>query len=117
MSSVQLDASSYKEFLRAMGKGAGMFFRGTAMFLPDLNKGLKTAARELLEENQQPTQVLDDAFVFSMHQGYQFDYFYTTDGDDPPVYHYMEGEGAPQLRWTSLSVYLRGAIAWHASLA
>jgi hypothetical protein len=31
-----------------------------------------------------------DAFVFWMHQGYQFCFFRTSDGDDPPVYYYLQ---------------------------
>ncbi len=33
----------------------------------------------------------EDAFVFFMHQGYHFNFFRTSAGDDPPIYRYLEG--------------------------
>lgn len=56
--------------------------------LPDLRE----IAEQLLQENNQPP-LPAQAFVFLMHQGYQFLYF-VADGknDDPPVYGYLEGE-------------------------
>jgi len=38
-----------------------------------------------------------DAFIFSMHQGYEFWYFRISEGDNPPVYGFHEGEADPQL--------------------
>jgi hypothetical protein len=33
----------------------------------------------------------DNTFVFWMHQGYQFAFFYLNQGENPPVYFYYEG--------------------------
>lgn len=44
-----------------------------------------------------------DAFVFSMHQGYEFNFFVICEGNDPPVYKYVEGGGPPVLVWDSFS--------------
>lgn len=79
----------YKEFLLWMGHGAGGFLAGTHCLyehLPDIQEG----AVELLEENTFPEPLPDDAFVFLMHQGYQFMFFRLSEGDDPPVYYYHE---------------------------
>jgi hypothetical protein len=46
----------------------------------------------LLHENGQPP-LPEGAIVFLMHQGYQFFYLDCgSGGDDPPVFHYHEGE-------------------------
>jgi len=47
---------------------------------------------ELLEENQFPQTLPKDAFVFLMHQGYQFSFFRLSEGENPPIYFYCEGE-------------------------
>lgn len=40
----------------------------------------------------QPASILPaDAFVFLMHQGYQFSFFALAKGDDPAVSSYLEG--------------------------
>lgn len=102
----------YKEFLRAVGKGAGKFLQGTDIFLSALT-GLKSEANALLTENSENFSLPDDAFVFSMHQGYEFTYFNTTEGDDPPVYQYVEGNGSPLLTWQSFSDFVKEAIENH----
>ncbi|MGZ3581989.1 MAG: SMI1/KNR4 family protein [Ktedonobacterales bacterium] len=83
---------AYKEFLLWMGHGAGPFLRGTDVFFQDL-PGMLEAAKDLLNENGIEDPLPDDAFIFYMHQGYQFMFFRLSDGDDPPVYFYGEGQG------------------------
>ncbi|MBR8826817.1 MAG: SMI1/KNR4 family protein [Gomphosphaeria aponina SAG 52.96 = DSM 107014] len=73
--------SAYQEFLRIMGKGAGQHLFE-----------LQPAAVELLEENDFPQVLPQDAFVFLMHQGYQFSFFRLSEGENPPTYSYCEGE-------------------------
>lgn len=80
---------AYVKFLFAMGKDAGKFMDGSSVFYNEIFD-LKDGAIELLEDNDfKPLP--DNTFVFYMHQGYQFAFFYLTDGDDPPVYYYYEG--------------------------
>ncbi|HKW23132.1 MAG TPA: hypothetical protein VJO13_17235, partial [Ktedonobacterales bacterium] len=52
---------------------------------------LTNYAHELLDENGFPEPLPEDAFAFTMHQGYTFQFFRIGDGDDPPVYWYSEG--------------------------
>lgn len=73
-----------------MGHGAGTFMLGSSFFYNDLIDNQKYA-QELLEEDHFPIPLPPDAFVFFMHQGYQFSFFRESDGDDPPVYYYLEG--------------------------
>src|SRR6266851_6487960 len=85
---------AYKEFLLWMGHGAGILLRGSDCFYQHLPP-LRTWAEELLEENNFPEPLPEDAFVFFMHQGYQFNFFRISEGDDPPVHFYGEWTKQP----------------------
>ncbi|MBE9161631.1 MULTISPECIES: SMI1/KNR4 family protein [Microcoleaceae] len=81
---------AYQEFLLSMGRSAGKFLRGSDCFLNHLPQ-LQEWAVELLNENNFPESLADDAFIFLMHQGYQFSFFRLSEGADPPIYSYCEG--------------------------
>ncbi len=103
----------YREFLLAMGRGAGRFFRGTDVFYPTVFE-LRQWAEELLEECRQPFALAGDAFVFLMHQGYELGYFHTGSGeDDPPLYRYVECDPAPVQNASSFSEMLREELEAH----
>ncbi len=74
---------------------------------------LTDEARGLLTENGLQEDLPEDAFVFYMHQGYEFGYFLIGDGEDPAVYQYVEGGGSPKLVWPSLTAYLVDMIRIH----
>ena len=83
--------AAYKAYLLIAGAEPPAAWVGsdcTVRHLP----GLKEAADELLKSDGQPP-LSQQAFVFFMHQGYQFFYF-IADGtsDDPPVFYYLERE-------------------------
>lgn len=82
--------STYLEFLLAMGKDAGQFMRGSSAFYNEIFD-LREGSIELLDENDFK-ELPDNTFVFWMHQGYQFAFFYLNEGDNPPVYYYYEGK-------------------------
>ncbi len=84
--------SVYKTFLATMGKNAGNFMLGSSEFYDELGE-LKEAVIELLEDNNFKVALPKDAFVFWMHQGYQFAFFTQGTEKDPKVYYYGEGEG------------------------
>ena len=86
----------YREFLLAIGHGAGCLFLGTDIFISSVAR-LKEEATALLEENREEVQLGEDVLVFSMHHGYEFMYFRMSEGSDPPVYQYVEGNGPPVL--------------------
>jgi len=81
---------AYQEFLLSMGRSAGQFLRGSDCFLNHLPQ-LQEWAVELLQENNFAECLPDDAFIFFMHQGYQFSFFRVSEGADPPTYSYCEG--------------------------
>jgi hypothetical protein len=102
----------YREFLLAIGHDAGLIFQGTDILFRNVENllELRKEAEDLLEENEETFSLPSDAFVFSMHQGYEFNYFVVSEGNDPPVYQYVEGDGPPVLVWDSFSAFLRKSI-------
>jgi SMI1 / KNR4 family (SUKH-1) len=100
---------TYVEWLRIMGRDAGKFLKGSDAFFPALLE-LREGAEELLAENGTKFAIPHDAFVFLMHQGYQFLFFRTAQNDpDPQVSHYLEGKGLTQ-PWNHLSDYFQQAL-------
>ncbi|TWF45402.1 SUKH superfamily protein [Chitinophaga polysaccharea] len=79
----------YKAFLFSMGKDAGQFMRGTSAFYKELFI-LREDFEDMLSERG--ISLPDETFVFWSHQGYQFAFFPTNNGDNPPIYFYREGE-------------------------
>jgi hypothetical protein len=59
----------YLAFLRIGGKGIGRFMRGSNVYVPYI-LGLRGWAEELDAEDGLPGRLLEDDFVFFMHQGY-----------------------------------------------
>jgi hypothetical protein len=107
----------YQEFLLWMGHSAGGFLRGSSCFYRQL-VALQTAAVDLLNENQFPTVLPPDAFVFFMHQGYQFNFFRWKEGDNPSVCFYGEGttEATFSVIYPTFSAFLAVEIEDHAKL-
>ena len=87
------------------------FFKGPIFLL--VLDGLMHEAKSLLAEDEAGVTLGENAFVFLMHQGYEFLYFYLSEGDDRPVYQYVEGIGMPMLAWKSFSDFLKDTIAQH----
>lgn len=81
--------STYVAFLLRMGKEAGSFMLGSSAFYDEIYSLREYAIELLAENNFKPLP--DNAFVFFMHQGYQFGFFDVSEGDNPPVYYYNEG--------------------------
>lgn len=102
----------YREFLLAIGHDAGLLFRGTDILFRNVENllELRKEAEDLLEENEETFCLPSNGFVFSMHQGYEFNYLVLSEGTDPPVYQYVEGDGPPVLVWDSFSAFLKTSI-------
>ncbi|MBY0537127.1 MAG: SMI1/KNR4 family protein [Chitinophagaceae bacterium] len=80
---------AYKRFLEIMGKGAGNFMRGSSAFYNEIFD-LREESIELVEKSF-GRGLPENSFVFFMHQGYQFAFFYVQGSEDPPVYYFSEG--------------------------
>ncbi|TMV50639.1 SMI1/KNR4 family protein [Paenibacillus mesophilus] len=102
----------YREFLLSVGHKAGLLFQGTDVLFQNVEGllELRKAADDLLNENEEDFNLPSDAFVYSMHQGYEFNYFIVSEGNNPPVYQYVEGDGPPVLVWDSFSTFLKKSI-------
>ncbi len=74
--------------------------------------GMKEAAVELLQENGNPFDLPPNAYVFLMHQGYEFFYFLTADkNENSPIYRYLETKDlTPFMRWDSLADYFAAEV-------
>ena len=81
----------YQEFLLAMGKGAGMYMRGSSAFFDEIFD-LRSWAVDLVKDNKLE-RLPPDSFVFWMHQGYQAAFFIIDGNDNPKVYYFSEGKG------------------------
>jgi len=79
---------AYKEFLLKMGKGSGSFMIGSDFEYHKLFELKNEANRLLLENNLEILPI--STFVFWMHQGYQFCYFYLGENKNPNVYYFNE---------------------------
>lgn len=94
--------AAFREYLLWMGHMRNHLFERTGHqwagdFEALTNVQLQEEARNLLEINGlAPADLPDDAVVFWYYQGYAFFYFRCGDGDDPPVYEYVEGEAVRQ---------------------
>lgn len=95
----------YRDFLRLMGRGAGSYYLGSDHFFP-LLLGNKEHALALVSRDKAGLILPDDAVVFSMHQGYQFLFFQTTEGPDPPVYRYFQARGVFETVYPCFSTFL-----------
>lgn len=83
--------AAYKAYLLIAGREPPSDWVGSDCTIDYLPK-LRAGAEELLCECGQPS-LPTQAFVFWMHQGYQFLYFLADGGtDDPPVFYYLEGQ-------------------------
>ncbi|WP_138754249.1 SMI1/KNR4 family protein [Paenibacillus sinopodophylli] len=99
----------YREFLLLMGASAGRLFVGTDIFINQICH-LRKEAEKLLKENNVKYILKTDSVVFSMHQGYEFNFFHISDGDNPPIYQYVEGNDIPLLCWSNIRDYINEEI-------
>jgi chloramphenicol O-acetyltransferase len=81
---------AYQEFLLWMGRVSQLFKGNNYRYFELLD--LQNIASDLLEENHEKEVLTPNAFVFLVHQGYQFDFFRLSEEEDPPVYWYCEGK-------------------------
>src|SRR5262245_23536290 len=93
---------AYLKFLRLMGRSAGLLLRGTDAFYPSII-GLKDDAKNLMEAEGFGGLLPRDAFVFAMHQGYQVYWFQSTEGENPTVYLFQEGDGGVSREWPTFT--------------
>lgn len=101
----------YVKFLMAMGSYAS-FLAGESYLIEDVHDLRKGAEYTLKADNFNYILGADD-FVFSSSQGTAYYFFRLSEGEDPPVYYFMEGIGQlePVKLTGSFSDYLRARWA------
>lgn len=82
---------SYKQFLAVAGRGADRYMTGSDWEYERLDVINKEAVPLLAFHGFKALP--DNAFVFWMHQGYQFAFFVCNENDDPTVFYYNETAG------------------------
>lgn len=80
---------AYTEFLISAGKFESRLV-GETCFYDDLFL-LKTGAIKILEDDKSALALNQEDFVFFSSQGCLFAFFKLNEGDNPPVYSYIEG--------------------------
>src|SRR5262245_39647203 len=87
---------AYAAFLRINGVRPDEIFMGSDCALDTLLY-LQTSAKHLLAAGEAEYTLPHNAFVFLMHQGYEFFFFEAGETpSDPPVFYYMEGDKEPR---------------------
>lgn len=89
---------AYRELLLWMGRGGeGAIWKGFDWAYEDLPT-INGWARKLVKESNTKLRLSEDAFVFFWDAGAVFYFFRLRDGDDPPVYFFMESNLEATLR-------------------
>lgn len=98
--------SSYKIFLLTMGEYA-TFLAGESCFFEDI-EDVQTGFKNTFSKYVKQYQLTDEDFAFSSSQGTSYTFFKLNEGEDPPVYFYIEGYDLelPVRLTNSLSNYL-----------
>ncbi len=79
--------AAYRAFLTLVGNGWEPL-EGSHYAIEDDLVNLQRSGERIMKHEG---AIFADAFVFRVHQGYAFHFFLKQDGDDPPVYEYVEG--------------------------
>ena len=118
---------AFKEFLRWFGKSGGQILRGTDYYYPYLsgetyegwkednivpeNYTFKDVGIDLLNRNNfDGKKILKKSLLFMSHQGYAIEFLNLDEGENPPVYIFVEQDKwlkeGPTLWANSFSEYL-----------
>lgn len=99
---------AYRTFLSNCGKGAGEFLCGTDWEYKDIPQ-MQSIAKQLVDDSPFAGRWSSTLFAFTMHQGYEFLFFDSTQGQDPPVWHFYDDRIWEQVR-DSFTIWLDGCV-------
>lgn len=103
--------SAFKAFLMLAGKWFDPFVGSQYILERDGFYDaieLQQAAQRMLQRDG--NKLLRDAFVFFVHQGVALRFFLLNDGDDPPVFEYVEHDPPAKQVATRLSEFLLSEV-------
>lgn len=90
---------AYQEFLLWMGRGGG-FLGGEEFDWMRVRDDNRRKAIEIMEFCNYPNPLSDDAIIFLVYQGIDaFAFIRASEGDNPPVHLFGEGESHDQITW------------------
>ena len=103
---------AYVEFLRAVGRGAGVFLFGSEWCFPQLVEIRQLSHLALKNCGvQEPTEwLLPDRFPFASWGYSQFLFFDLNDGNDPRVFRYSIESCSPEVVFQSFSDWVRDCV-------
>jgi hypothetical protein len=111
--------ATYREFLRYLGRATGPIFKGSNLHFDSLAAIREVAQIMVMNDELTETVVSlpDDAFPFMEHQAYQLWYFRLGEGDDPPVYYYLDDHPPVRTVATTFSEFILSEMhsIWHLS--
>ncbi len=108
--------SSYRSFLRHLGRSSGSFLQGHTCHYPRLRK-LQDRAKRAFQREGVESEFENSYFAFLGSQSVVFYYFDTEGGrSDPPVYVLAEGRESPERYFDSYSEWLHSQIEEHAEV-
>jgi hypothetical protein len=86
--------NAYKTFLKLIGLGGGKFWSSERFHYRQLFLIPKIVENIIRDEDLKNVlvELPADTFVFLVHHDYEFFFFCTNEGEDPPVYYYLEHE-------------------------
>ncbi|MEL6525445.1 MAG: SMI1/KNR4 family protein [Chloroflexota bacterium] len=91
--------------LRLGKKCPGGIFTGEDLYYESVIELKEVFAEFLVYENIK-WEIPDSAFIFWTHHDYKFYFFDVEDGNNPPVYVFIQGDTQPKRVATSFSVQL-----------
>lgn len=101
----------YRGLLKEFGRSAGELFQGTIYSVSQEQRlRLRSLAESMLGRSRGNPTLPETAFVYLVFQDWVFFYFPLNEGDDPPVYAYIDSGRGLQQVGPSLSSYLRSSL-------
>ena len=104
----------YKDYLVALGPSHDAIIRdnieGNVASVADFIR-LRNVANEVLEECDATFRLPSNAFVITIYQLESFIFFFATNEDDPPVYHYDCGDEMYWRSHDSISDFFKDLLA------
>lgn len=103
---------AYREFLLWMGNGGHHFLDHFVFSISRLPLN-QIDARELVEDDTSETLPEDEIVLFWGNQGYYFKFICASDGDNPRVHEFYEGEEFTWNQFENIEALLLNGIEWY----
>lgn len=111
--SVEKLPNIYIDFMLKLGKNCpGSVFTGEDLYYDSVLE-LKDVFADFLEYEKAEWEISDNIFIFWTHHDYKFYFFDVAEGDNPPIYVFIQGAKRPLLTAKSFSVQLTAFYKQH----